>query len=297
MAECVGEWNRESSDGLVGFGLIMLHASWVDDSSEVLAGKRVQLPDDTKKVLGEAIARNSAAVLTLPSAGMVRHYRTRFLAETPEGIWVEGVPTERPLIDSLVITGQVCGVAFKVGASKLAITVPLLQRRMDYQVNAELTVEAVLLGLPQQVKSVQRRSNYRVGVQSDAGLAVRVWRIAEHAVLRDRPSASAEVSASIRDISLGGTGLRFEGADNQRPKVSVGERLRVVIQNNDQELLLEGVVVNLREMMNQRNLLLGGVKFANIEKGMEGRQMLAALSKIVGQLQREEARRNRLRAC
>jgi len=59
-------------------------------------------PADTQ-TLKDAVARNGAAVLSLPSAGMLRHHRTRFLgtADDADGFWIEAPQGERPLIDAL----------------------------------------------------------------------------------------------------------------------------------------------------------------------------------------------------
>ena len=43
-------------------------------------------------VLEAAVARNSGIVLSLPSAGMLRHLKSRFLGDAPEGIWLESAP-------------------------------------------------------------------------------------------------------------------------------------------------------------------------------------------------------------
>jgi hypothetical protein len=77
-------------------------------------------------ILSNAIARNAAAVLSLPSAGMLRHHKTRFLAETPEGFWVESAAGDRALIDDVIASVQPAGISFRGGIHRVAFTAPLL---------------------------------------------------------------------------------------------------------------------------------------------------------------------------
>ena len=55
-----------------------------------------------------AIVRNAAVVLSLPSAGLLRHHKSRFLAETDEGFWVESVPAERQATGARWLRGAQC---------------------------------------------------------------------------------------------------------------------------------------------------------------------------------------------
>src|SRR5687767_14727885 len=88
-------------------------------------------------MLREAIARNCGVVLSLPSAGMLRHHRSRFLAEAvPESdpaapsnsFWLESVPSERPLLDELVASQKPVGVSFKGVGGKVVFASPIVRR-------------------------------------------------------------------------------------------------------------------------------------------------------------------------
>ena len=45
---------------------------------------------------------NARLVLSLPSAGLLRHHKSRFLAIAADGIWIECPPDDRALIDDLI---------------------------------------------------------------------------------------------------------------------------------------------------------------------------------------------------
>ncbi len=244
-------------------------------------------------ILNQAIARNSAAVLSLPSAGMFRHHKSRLLNETAEGVWLESVPSERLLIESLITAGQPCGISFKSAEQRVSFTTKILKVESEYQFNESVVLPAVLIARPDEVKAVQRRNNYRVRVPADFSLTVRVWRIAEQFRLMDKPPSAAELTLILRDMSVGGIGLTLLPQDGQPPKILAGERVRVAIKSGSaDEFIIEGRVSTLRNSAGQS--ICTGIQFLKLQDGVEGRQTLSELTKIVGALQLEELRQRRL---
>jgi c-di-GMP-binding flagellar brake protein YcgR len=248
--------------------------------------------EENEDILADAVARNSAAVLSLPSAGMLRHHKSRFLAQTPEGIWIESARGETPLIDELMQQKTAVGVSFKAAPNKANFASTILRRDSSYQLNAAAVVEALLLETPAKIKPVQRRNNYRVRVPDGAGLSMRVWKIAEHAQLRDRPLASQLVSITVRDLSVGGMGVIVQ-LNTDKQAVRSGQRLRLEVKWQEVELILEAVL-RMPTPQPSAESIRGGVQFKKLENNLAGRQALAALTRIVGEFQREEVRNSRL---
>ena len=161
------------------------------------------MADPELSVLKDAIARNAAAVLSLPSAGMIRHHRTRLLGEADGGLWIESAPTEAALIGALIAERTHVGVAFKAGQTSMTFTSPISRCDPAYRLNDAITIEALWLSFPESLNLRQRRHAYRVGVATAADEpSVRLWRIADHAVLRDRPLAAQEVPCRLSDLSV-----------------------------------------------------------------------------------------------
>jgi len=247
-------------------------------------------PSDVDTLL-EAIARNAPAILSLPSAGMVRHHKTRFLLADTEAFWVEAPPHEEAFFDALVGSRGVIGVAFKSQVLKVVFTTPVLGRDAAFRVNESSSVPAVKLELPPEVRAVQRREFYRVRVRPTDEPTARAWRIPEHHVLRDRPPAVLEMPVGVRDVGLGGIGLTFarQGADDV--KLIMDQRLRILLRYGETELLLDGRVRFLKVQPDGN--VQAGVKFQRMEADLEGRQTQSVLTRIVGELQRAEVRRMR----
>jgi hypothetical protein len=106
----------------------------------------------------------------------------------------------------------------------------------------------------------------------------------------------------VRDLSTGGVGLMLlPGKDAQPPpQLPLNTRLRIelIFGPFGEPLILEGRVCYIGDpnpagSTNAPLPLRAGVQFKLLENDIEGRQILAALTRIVGKLQREEARRTR----
>ncbi len=249
------------------------------------------MPQDNRHLLVDAIARNCGLVLSLPSAGLFRHHKSRFLGDAEGGFWVESAPNERPLIDELITSRQPAGISFRSGPLKVVFASALTQVELDFRLSDGIAVQALLIAMPQEIKTIQRRSNYRVAVLEDSGLSVRIWRVAERAYLGDRPMASQELNTRLCDISTGGLGVLFLPKNEEAPKVGTEDRLRIELKYADLSFLVEG---RCRSGHPTSGGVRTGIAFKSLERDLEGRQKLAHLTRIVGEMQRAEVRRNRL---
>ncbi len=248
------------------------------------------MPENNSEMLQQAVARNTGAVLSLPSAGMLRHHKSRFLGEVDGGVLMEAPPGEGPLIADLVTTADPCGVSFRHGVNKVMFASPILKTQAGFRINAGTTLDAVLLAMPREIKSLQRRADYRVEIRTDSGIAIRVWRIGDRSYLKDQPLSAQEIKTEICNLSVGGAGVRFLGKDGASPKVTADDRLRVQLTFDGNKLLIEGRMRTETAVLSDGTISTG-IHFKKLDKDLEGRQITAQLTRIVGELQREEARR------
>src|SRR5688500_14357855 len=103
------------------------------------------MPGENYDALLEAIARNAGVVLSLPSSGTLRHFKSRFLHESTGGFWAEAMRGETNLVDSLIITQRPVGVSFKSGHLKVIFAAPIQRRSAGHRINATTEVEGLLL--------------------------------------------------------------------------------------------------------------------------------------------------------
>src|SRR5438034_4104480 len=181
-----------------------------------------------QQILRDAISRNAGIVISLPSAGMLRHCKSRLLAPDENGFWIQAPAEERSLVNELMGSKQPVGISLKSSTNKIVFTTVILQFRSAMQLNTETSVDALMLVWPGELKAVQRRADYRVTVLQDAEVSLRAWRIAEHHYVKERPPAVAQLQMTLRDLSVGGMGVicTFEP---DAPKLTPDQRLRLVI--------------------------------------------------------------------
>jgi len=245
-------------------------------------------------VLLDAVARNAAVVLSLPSAGMLRHHKSRFLSQTAEGLWIEGAPEDRILITELITTGIKAGISFKTGTRMINFSTTVLRCDPKFSMNATTIVDAILIEQPKSIESVQRRNNYRVHVPAEReDLRTRLWRIPEHHFLTDRPQSALEMPHQVFDISVGGMGVMLLPCGDEPVKGSRDERIRIEVEYQSDRVVIEGRL-RLLNTVDRTARVRAGVSFKKLEANLDGRRALALLTKAVGDLQREEIRRHHL---
>ncbi|HEV7298953.1 MAG TPA: hypothetical protein VGN72_06265 [Tepidisphaeraceae bacterium] len=252
------------------------------------------MPTEEHDLLLQAVARNASVVLSLPSSGMLRHHKSRFLGGDDGCLLVESVPSERMLIEEMITTGKAAGVSFKVGVTKVVFATPVVQRIDEFRINGDTVVQCLRMPWPTKIQAIQRRSNYRVRVGPDAELTARVWRIGPRAILKDRPSSTAEIPAKLIDLSTGGMGVTLTGTPEEPLKIDPADRLRIEIAFAEKEVVLEAALRHPPTVPKGCTSLRAGLQFVDLEADMVGRQALASLTKLIGELQRAEVRMARL---
>jgi len=247
------------------------------------------MPDKNLEMLRQAIDRNSWAILSLPSAGMLRNHKSRFVAESDGGILMQAPDGEAPLIAELVRTQTPCAISFQRGTYKVLFAARIRKTINDWRMNDNLAVDAVLLDFPTEIKATQKRTDYRVDIRPDGDVSVRVWKISGSDYLKATPAGTREVTAQIRDLSIGGVGVKLIGKDDQLPIIGTDDRLRVALNYLGKEIVVEGRM-RAPTVKPQGNCILTGIQFKKLEEDLEGRQTMAQLVRIVGELQRAELR-------
>jgi c-di-GMP-binding flagellar brake protein YcgR len=240
--------------------------------------------------LDTAIDRNAPAVLSLPSAGMFRNHKSRFLRRCDGGFWVEGITTELPLIESLIRSGEPVGISFKAGSRGVNCVAPLRELNRTFTLHEGTTIMAIRVERPATVKAVQRRADFRVTVNPKDNFRVLIWRIGDHADLEVEPT-SPPLQTIVRDLSVGGVGVIFVGRDGQPPKVTDLDRLRVVMTyGSEKQFVVEGSCTTPRRV-GETDQWTAGIRFVGLQSRMTGRQILSDLARIVNSLQLAERRR------
>jgi hypothetical protein len=248
-------------------------------------------------ILSEAAARGVPLVLSVACAGAPRHYKSRFLKMSGDGLWIESVPEAGTLLLELAGACQAASVAVKSERSKFLFTTLLLSgpERFHLHAGGRETVAALRLGLPQELKTIQRRAAYRTRVRP-MDLSARAWRIGPEAVLTEEPPELQQLGAEPIDISVGGLGILLRPLCGQAPVVTPGERLRVELISEEGTVLLEGRLRGGGDS-EEADALLAGIQWVLPHDSRKSAQLTIHLEKLVNRLQRQELRRGKLPAA
>jgi c-di-GMP-binding flagellar brake protein YcgR len=246
-------------------------------------------------ILMQAIARNAAAVLSVPAEKTFEHHKSRLLRDEPDRFWIDASRQSSAAADALVARQAAVGVSFRAGPQKITFTAPVMQFNGAFQINADTTTRALQLKFPTEIHAIQRRSAYRVHVPINGDLAFRMWRIPEHVYFKDRPGTAQELPAQVIDLSTGGLGVMLFSRGEDTPRITMNQRVRISMQFRDEEeLLLEGRVRYFPPSVEPGKAMRCGIQFKKLESNIEGRQILSAINHIIAELPREETRRARL---
>lgn len=243
-------------------------------------------------VLSDAAGRNVPLVLSLPSDGVLRHFKSRFLRIDQDGIWIDSVPAEKRLLAELVAGQSAIAVAFKSGPVNYLFSSHATSTVDRFQLHADVaSVPALRLQLPQELKTVQRRAAYRTRVRAD-DLAFAAWRIGPQAELKTTPMESQRLNAEPLDLSLGGMGVLLRPNWGEMPVVTPGERLRVELTSPEGTVLLEARLRGGRSSKDAGGLI-AGVQWVLPQDTLRAAQLTGYLEKLVNRLQRQELRRGK----
>lgn len=255
----------------------------------------MQMPaNENQQLLSDAIERNTSTVLSIPSAGIVRHFKSRFVGADAQGIWIELPADARELLNEQLQRRMPLAVSFIPRNRRLTFVTDILRVDEQYKLNAETMLQAVLLAHPKELRGVQRRSNYRVAVAPESELKARIWIIGEQDPIEVAPISVRELKSEVMDLSVGGIGVRLLPSPAGDRKIVVDQRLRIELKlPTGESLLLDGRVRALRKGDDPSCL---GIAFKKMDDTMDCRRALATLTRLVGELQRDEVRRVR-RSC
>lgn len=247
---------------------------------------------DNFELLQQAIERNTPIMLAMPSAAVVKPYRSRLLQITDEGIYLESIAGQGDAIDALIAAKRPVMVAFRADVRRVEFAGPILKRLRGYRLNATTLIEALVIQRPAAVKAVQRRADYRVSVPSDSEISFQFHRVTEQADIVERPMSTAQMHVDVRDFSAGGCGGTWKRRKDE-PKLVPDQRLRIEISSVVGNLVLDARVRFAQELHEPEFVRLG-IQFTLNASSIPDRQKMLQINKLMGELQRMELRRKRL---
>jgi c-di-GMP-binding flagellar brake protein YcgR len=247
------------------------------------------MSDKYAKIVHDAVARSLSTLLSLPSAGMFRSHRSRFISDFEGGILVQAPTKDRALIAELVRNKAPCMVSFRKGIYSVIFAVPIRRVEPRWRLNDHTTLSALLMEFPSEIKVTQKRSHYRIKIPPYTEISVRVCRLMRDEDVNVELPPDREVTAEVRDVSVGGIGVKLIGSDGKKPRIRAEDRLRIVLTFEGQGLVIEGQI-RPPSAPPKGDTIVTGIKFKAMEDNLEDRRTCTRLLQIVGELQRRDLR-------
>ncbi len=251
------------------------------------------MTDKYAKIVHEAVARSVSTLLSLPSAGMFRNHKSRFISDFEGGILMQAPGNDRALIAELVRNERPCMVSFRKGIYNVIFAAPIRRAEPRWRLNDQTMLDALLMEFPSEIKVTQRRAHHRIEIPPHTEISVRVCRLGCDEDVNVEPPKDREVTAEVRDVSVGGIGVKLIGSEGKKPKICTEDRLRIVLTFEGQGLIIEGQI-RAPAVPPKGDTIVTGIKFKALEDSLEDRRTYTRLLQIVGELQRKELRMAKL---
>lgn len=248
------------------------------------------MPIPNFELLKIAIERNVALICGLPSAGLVKELKSRFLIIKDESILVEGFPNQAAAVDELIKSEEPATILFRSGVQNVEFRTRILQRYQAYPLNATTRIEALRLELPTSIKTVQRRSDYRAPIPPDTDVTFACHRIGEQDDLLALPQPTQQLKIVPRDMSTTGLGAIWYRRKEDPHTLANNQRVRLMIKTADGEILIDGRVCHASRL-HEPELVRVGVRFQMNLANIPDRHKQIALQKLMTTLQRQQLKR------
>ena len=176
------------------------------------------MTDKRAAIVHDGVARGVSVLLSLPSAGMFRNHKSRFICDLEGGILVRAPAKDRTLIAELVRDKKPCVISFRKGIYNIIFAAPIRRIEPRWRLNDHAVLDALLMEFPAEIKVTQRRAHHRIEIPPHTEIAVRVFRMVRDQDLKAEPLPNTEVTAEVRNISVGGLGVKLIGSGERSPR-------------------------------------------------------------------------------
>lgn len=237
--------------------------------------------DAQAAILQWAVEREVEANLSVASGGRWMSLRTHFMRFDPAQGIIQ-VAVDAPEEGSspspgLPPQGERVGVSFRRGHKKCLFVSTLIMSQSECGKDG-IKRDTLVLRVPRQVRSIQRRAFQRVIVPEGVFIAAKIW---EGGIPEEGSMSFPVCSGRVANVSMGG--VLVETRVDQNPRLSSGEVVGVEIAPRPGEsIVLDGMYRHC--VTDGRNRLGLGFHFPGIEHELPGRASITQLSDFIARV-------------
>lgn len=250
---------------------------------------------DPIELLNDALGEKMSCTLALPMLGTTFPIRSRILGRTESHELAFEFPPEQTARLTQVISDKASVTAqLRIDHTDLIIAGPVARFDPAHKLDDGSTTPAMILAAKFDTQATRRRKNFRVQLDPAVDtMSVRLWKINEYVVARDRAPASAELRCEALDLSPGGLRLRVFARGAEALKIQATQRVRLELRFpfEKSELTLEGRIRHPIATQRDDETAVIGISFENLDRDIDGRRAQQVIARYLAELQRNLVQR------
>lgn len=153
-------------------------------------------------------------------------------------------------------------------------------------------VTALQLARPDRYSASQRRKTFRVPLDPQDGVTIRLWRINEYVLIRDRPLPSQELRCDARDLGEGGFRAEVFPNSHEALNLKFNQRFRAEIRHGRNEMLFEARLRHPEQTQRDDESAVCGFEFIHNDRDVDARRHRQKLQQVMSEVQRAGFRRD-----
>lgn len=243
--------------------------------------------DQLLTALADATA---SCTLSLPCDRLSLLRRSRVLACDEEGLWVAVEVSDYASLERLIEQSLPIHLSIRWQDKEVLFHSVPLSYRPNFITPKRDCVPALQLKRPESVFDSQRRKTFRVPLSELDGAAIRIWRINEYVLLRDRVLPSQELPCRAKDLSEGGFAATVLPLNQEALNLKSNQRFRVEMKFSRHQIVLEARL-RYPEQTHRDDLSAEcGFEFIYNDRDVESRRNQQKLQLMISEIQRSAVR-------
>lgn len=242
-------------------------------------------------IFASAALRNAACTLSLPAQSGTVLRRSSVLRSDEAGIWVTLASGDLPLLESLIVGEVPVHVTIRSQEEDFLFHTFAISVDPSFLGTDKRVAPALLLKMPDKIVNSTRRKTFRMPISREEGMSVRIWRINEYVLLRDRPLPSQEMPCEPKDLGEGGMCAVLFPNSEEALNLKFNQRFRVELKYGRHEMLFEARLRHPEQTRRDDESATCGFEFIHTERDVECRRHRQKLQVVLGEVQRNAVKR------
>lgn len=242
------------------------------------------------QILTDFADNTAPCTLSMPNERLALLRRSRVLACDEESLWVSVDACDFKTLEKLIESQTAIHVTVRFGGKDTIFHSQPLGYRPNFITRDRDCIAALQLKRPERFSDTQRRKTFRVALNELDGVTLRLWRINEYVLIRDRVLPSQELPCRPKDLSEGGFGAMLFPANSEALNLKSNQRFRVELKFGRHEIVLEARLRYPEQTQRDDEHADCGFEFVTNDRDVDSRRNQQKLQMMLAEVQRLSVR-------